>query len=138
MKRMGKPQSSKARQIAQAAILFEQRSTGRLPRSITVVLGEGTVVITLRESFSRAETALAKSSDGAAQLREFHRQLFNTSSRPLRQEIQRIVGVDVLGATAEVEMATGTVVQVFSLVRAVPADTWSGSAPDLTDTELQA
>ena len=35
--------------------------------------------------------------------------------------------------TAEVETSTGTVVQVFSLAHAVPADTWSGM---ITDEEI--
>ncbi len=69
-------------------------------------------------------------------MQEFHRQLFNDSADPLRQEIKRITGVDVREATAEVETTTGTVVhvfttgtmvQVFLLAHGIPADTWSGS-----------
>jgi hypothetical protein len=41
----------------------------------------------------------------------------------------RITGTDVREASAEVETSMGTVVQVFSLAQAVPADTWSGSDP---------
>jgi hypothetical protein len=47
-------------------------------------------------------------------VQEFHRQLFLSSCGPLRQEIERITGVAVREAAAEVEPATGTVVQVFS------------------------
>ena len=126
---MDKSDSSKAQQIAQAARAFEQQTTGRLPGTVTVVLSEDALVITLHATLSPAETALAKSQDGAAQLREFHRQLFATASEPLRQEIGRITGVEVREASAEVEMSTGTVVQVFSLAHAVPADTWCGSDP---------
>jgi uncharacterized protein YbcI len=126
---MQKSDSTKAQQIAQAARAFEQQTTGRAPKSVTAVLSEDMVVITLRGTFSPAETALAKSREGAAQLREFHRQLFSTASKPLRQEIRRITGVKVRQATAEVETSTGTVVQMFSLSHVVPADTWSGSDP---------
>jgi uncharacterized protein YbcI len=103
---------------------------------VTVVLSEDTLVITLRGALSPAEKALAQSPAGAAQMQEFHRQLFATASEPLRQEIKRITGAEVRAATAEVEtstgavmqlFATGTVVQVFLLARNVPADTWSGS-----------
>jgi uncharacterized protein YbcI len=132
---MDKSDSSKAQQIAQVARAFEQQTTGRLPSKVSVVLSEDTLVITLRGTLSPAETALAKSSDGAAQLREFHRQLFITASEPLRREIKRITGVEVLEATAEVEPSTGTAVQVFSLAHAVPADTWSGTDPGPTATE---
>ena len=51
---------------------------------------------------------------GAAQVQEFHRQLFTSSAQSLRQEIKRITGRDVREATAEVETTTGSVVQVFT------------------------
>ncbi|MBU0719186.1 MAG: DUF2294 domain-containing protein [Planctomycetes bacterium] len=126
---MDKSDSNRAKQIAQAARAFEQQTTGLLPRSVTVILSEDTLVITLHGTLSPAEMALAKGPDGAAQLREFHRQLFLTASEPLRREIRRIIGVEVCEATAEVQATTGTVVQMFSLVHPVAADTWSGSDP---------
>jgi len=130
---MENTESSMAKEIARAATTFEKRSTGRLPRTVTVVVSEHTLAITMHETFSRAETALAKSPAGAEKLREFHRQLFSSASQPLRHEIRRILGADVLYATAELETATGTVVQVFSLACAVLANTWSGSAQDLPE-----
>jgi uncharacterized protein YbcI len=135
---MNKSQLTMAQQIAQAAIAFEQRRTGnQVPKSVTVVLSEGTLVITLHEALSPAERALAKSPAGAAQMQEFHRQLFANSSGSLRQEIKRITGMEVREAAAEVEPATGavvqafttgTVVQVFLLAGNLQIDTWSGSA----------
>ncbi len=126
-----------ARQIAEAALAFEKRRTGHPPRSVTVVLSEDTVVITLRGALSEAEMALSRSPAATAQLRDFHRQLFAASSESLQQEIHRITGVGVAQASAEVEtqtgavmqwFATGTVVQVFLLAGRVPADTWSGGS----------
>ncbi len=138
---MNKSQSSMAQQIAQAAIAFEQRRTGNhVPRSVTVVLSEGTLVITLHEALSPAERLLARTPAGAAQVQEFHRQLFASSSDSLRQEIRRITGMEVCEAAAEIEPATGavvqafttgTVVQVFHLDGHVPTDTWSNEGqPD--------
>lgn len=127
--------STMAQQIAQAASAFEQKRTGNLPTSVTVVLSDHTLVITLHGALSPAEKALAKSPAGAAQVQEFHRQLFANASDSLRQEIRRITGVEVREATAEVEPATGTVVgvfttgttvQVFLLAHSVPAGTWNG------------
>ncbi|HEY1859116.1 MAG TPA: Na-translocating system protein MpsC family protein, partial [Gemmataceae bacterium] len=128
-----------ARKIARAAIAFEQRRTGNhVPKSVTVVLSEGTLVITLHEALSPAERALAKSAAGAAQVQEFHRQLFAGSSDSLRKEINRITGMEVREATAQVEpstgavvqaFTTGAVVQVFLLSGSVPTETWSGSDP---------
>lgn len=137
---MNKSKSSMAQRIAQAAVAFEQRRTGNhVPKSVTVVLSEGTLVITLHEALSPAERALASSPAGAAQVQEFHRQLFASSSEALRQEIARITGMEVREATAEVEPAsgavvqaftTGTVVQVFLLNgNSAPTETWSGNAP---------
>ncbi|HWY88054.1 MAG TPA: Na-translocating system protein MpsC family protein [Gemmataceae bacterium] len=128
-----------AKQIAQAAMAFEERRTGHAPHSVTVVLSENTLVITLHGALSPAEKALAKSPAGAAQVQEFHRQLFLNSAAALRQEIKRITGVEVREATAEVESATGTivqaftsgtVVQVFLLAGNVPGESWSGSVPN--------
>jgi uncharacterized protein YbcI len=135
---MDKSSLTMAQQIGQAASAFEQRRTGHEPKSATVVLNEDTLVITLRGALSPAEKSLAKSPAGAAQMQEFHRQLFANSCDSLRQEIKRITGVEVREATAEVEtttgavmqmFASGTVVQVFLLARSVPVDTWNGSGP---------
>jgi uncharacterized protein YbcI len=134
---MDKSTSTRAQQIAQAAGAFEQRRTGHTPKSVTVVLSEDTLVITLHGALSPAEQALAKSPAGAARLQEFHRELFANSSDLLCQDVKRIIGVEVRKATAEVEtipgavmqmFATGTVVQVFLLAARVAADTWTGSA----------
>ena len=134
---MDKSQSTMAQQIAKAAIAFEKRRTGNhVPKSVTVVLSEGTLVITLHEALSPAEKELAKTPAGAAQVQEFHRQLFDNSADSLRQEIKRITGVEVREAAVEVEpktgtvvkaFTTGTVVQVFLLADSVTAGTWSGN-----------
>ena len=133
---MDKPDSTIAQQIAQAASAFEQQRTGNTPKSVTVVLSDTTLVITLHGALSEAEKALARSPEGAAQVQDFHRQLFANASDSLRQEIKRITGVEVREATAEVEPTTGTVVgvfttgttvQVYLLAHSVPAGTWSGN-----------
>ncbi len=133
---MDKPGTTMAQQIAQAASTFEQQRTGHAPSSVTVVLSDTTLVITLHGALSPAERALARSPAGAAQVQDFHRQLFADASESLRQEIKRITGVEVREATAEVEPTTGTVVgvfttgttvQVYLLAHSVPADSWNGS-----------
>ena len=133
---MIKSDSTMAQQIAHAAIAFEQRRTGHRPKSVTVVLSDNTLMITLHGALSPAERALAKTPDGAAKVQEFHRQLFTNSADMLRQEIKRITGVEVREAAAEVEPKTGTIVQAFTtgtvvqlylLARDVPGETWSGT-----------
>lgn len=135
---MDEANATMAQQIARVASDFERQRTGHGPKSVSVVLSADTLVITLRGALSPAEKALANSPAGAAQMQEFHRRLFDNSCHTLRQEIERITGVKVREATAEIEtatgavmqlFATGTVVQVFLLAGSVPGETWSGSGP---------
>jgi hypothetical protein len=88
---------------------------------------------------------LAKTPEGAAQMQEYHRQLFANSSNSLRQEIRRITGMDVREATAEIEpksgavvqaFTTGNVVQVFQLAGSAPTEAWRANAPG--DLEVKA
>lgn len=124
-----------------AASAFEQQRTGHPPKSVSVVLGDETLVITLHGALSPAERALARTPAGAAKVQEFHRQLFNNSLDNLRHEIKRITGVDVGEATAEVETqtgmvvqayATGTVVQVYLLAHGLSTEAWNATGPSAT------
>jgi uncharacterized protein YbcI len=133
---MKKTNSNMAQQIAQAAIAFERRRTGRVPNKVTVVLTNDTLVITQHGVLSPAQKALATNSAAAAQVEELHQQLFVNSSEALLEEIKRITGQAVREATAEIETSTGTVVkvfttgtevQVFRLAGDVPTGTWSGN-----------
>jgi uncharacterized protein YbcI len=126
-----------AQQVAQAVSAFQQERTGHTPQSVTVVLGEGTLVVTLHGALSPAEKALAQSPTGAAQVQDFHRQLFANSADSLRRKIRQITGVEVRDAAAEVEPASGTVVhafasgtmvQIFLMASALSPETWNASA----------
>jgi len=102
------------REIADAASEFQRRVTGHAPQSVAVALGEETLVITLFGALSPAEKVLARSAAGAAQVQEFHRQLFAASAEAFRREIGRITGREVKEAVAEVEPANGAVVHAFT------------------------
>lgn len=103
-----------AEQVAHTVRDFQQQRTGHSPKSVTVVLSEGTLVVTLHEALTPAEKDLSRTPEGAAQVREFHRELFQNSLDPLRKEIERITGAIVREAAAEVEPETGAVMQVFT------------------------
>jgi len=133
-----------AQEIAEAVMAFQHQTTGHAPKAVTVVLSQDTLVITLHEALSPAEKDLARSPAGAAQVEEFHRQLFSSSSRSLREEIKRITGVEVRETVAEVEPTTGAVVQaftsnamvqVFRLAQSAPGDIWSGPTPGEPSSE---
>jgi len=137
---MNELESTMAQQVARAASDFQKLRTGHTPKAVTVVLSGDTLVITLHEALTPAERALASSPAGAAQVQEFHRQLFANSADSLRQEIKRITGVDVREATAQVETMTGAVVQVFTsgnmvqvfqLAQDISVDAWNASPPVL-------
>jgi uncharacterized protein YbcI len=128
-----------AEKIAEAAKAFEQARTGHQPKSVTVVVSDDALVITLHGALSEAEKTLAQNPAGAAKVQEFHRQLFASASETLREEIESITGVKVREAKAEIEpstgtlvevFATGTVVQVFLLADSVETDVWSNDRPN--------
>ena len=136
---MKKLDPTMAQQVAQAVTAFQQRRTGHPPKAVTVVLSDDTLVVTLHEALSPAEKALASTPEGAAQVQEFHRQLFQNSVEMLRQEIRRITGVGVGEAAAEVEtttgavvhaFTTGTMVQVFQLAGRISVEDWNATGPD--------
>jgi uncharacterized protein YbcI len=125
-----------AQQVAQAASALQEQRTGHAPAVVAVVLSGDTLVVTLHEALSPAEKALSQSPAGAAQVQEFHRQLFADSNDTLRQEIKRITGVEVREAAAEVETQSGTVVhaftsgtmvQVFLLAQRISVENWNGT-----------
>jgi uncharacterized protein YbcI len=103
-----------AQQVACLASAFHEQQTGHAPKSVAVVLSEDMLVITLHEALSPAEKHLAKSSAGAAQVQEFHRQLFHSSTDLLRKGIAKITGREVHEAAAEIDPSTGSVVHAFT------------------------
>ncbi len=123
---------SMAEQIGLAASAFEQVRTGHIPKSVTVVLKDDTLVVTLRGVLTRAERVLANTEEGAAWVREYHRRLLVSSSASLLDEIKRITGVPA-HETAAIEGTTvplfemGAVVHVFVLGADIPLGVWSGT-----------
>jgi len=107
-------ESVMAREIAKVAIAYQTERTGHAPASVTVVMSEETLVITLHDALTPAEKALALHTTGAAQVQDFHRQLFLSSAASLRKEITRITGREVREAAAEIEPATGAIVHAFT------------------------
>ena len=113
---MTKPTSTMAQQLAEAVIAFEERVTGHVPKSATVIRRDSTLEITVHSALSAAERAVAKTPVGASRIRQFHSELFANSFHSLRDEIKRISGVEIREATAEVDTTTGSVVMSLSSV----------------------
>lgn len=143
---MKKLDPTMAQQVAEAVSVFQQRRTGHPPKAVTVVLSEDTLVVTLHDALSSAEKALARTPEGAAQVQDFHRELFKSSADALRQEIKRITGVAVGEAAAEVEtttgavvhaFTTGTMVQVFQLADRISAETWNRTTPGVPSQKTE-
>ena len=100
--------------LAEVASRMQLQRTGHAPQSVTVILSEDTLVVTLHEALTPAEKALAQSPVGAARVQEFHRQLFSNSCGEFNEEIRRITGRQVREAAAEVESSMGSVTQAFT------------------------
>ena len=133
---MDQSQGTIGQKIAWAARAFEQRRTKHGRKWVAVFMNEDTIVIALHGSLTAAEKALAQSPAGAAQVREFHRQLFANVSATLLRKIKSITGMEVRDTTAEIEPTTGTVVQVFTtgtvvqvflLAHGVSEHAWNGN-----------
>jgi uncharacterized protein YbcI len=103
-----------AQQVACLAKAFHEQQTGHAPKSVAVIMSGDTLVITLHEALSPAEQQLAKSLAGAAQVQEFHRQLFQNTTGPLRKGIAKIAGRQVYEAATEINPGTGSVVHAFT------------------------
>jgi uncharacterized protein YbcI len=101
-------------QLAQLASRYQEQRTGRRPSAVSVALKVDTIVITLHDALSPAEVALAQTPQGAAQVQEFHRQLFADSTTEMREEIARITGRQVREMASAAEASGGSVVHAFA------------------------
>jgi uncharacterized protein YbcI len=126
-----------AEEVADALSRFQRDRTGHAPRSVTVVLTDDTLVVTLHGALTPAEIELSRTEDGAARVQDYHRRLFLISQPSLVAEIARITGVAVKEAAVEIDPATGAVVhaftsgavvQVFRMEGDIPIDVWKGPA----------
>ena len=127
-------------QVAHAVRDFQQQRTGHTPKSVTVVLSEGVMVVTLHEALTPAEIILCQTDKGLTRLRDFHRDLIRGSLGPLGIEIERIAGVTLQEVVADIEPATGdivhifttgTLLQVFKLTGDLSTETWVGIESEL-------
>jgi uncharacterized protein YbcI len=136
-KQMDKVPLTMVQKLAEVASAMQQRRTGHQPTSVTVVLSDDTLVVTLHEALTPAEKALAKSPAGALQVQEFHRQLFSNSCDAFKDEIRRITGRHVREAAAEIEPTTGAVVHAFTTGAMVQVFRLAKSAAGGSESEHQ-
>lgn len=108
------PSADIPKELAQLALSMQAERTGHMPKAVTVVASEDTVVLTLHEALTPAEKILANTEAGAAKVEQYHRALFAVSCDELRKEIQRLTGRKVREAAFVVEPATGAVVHAFT------------------------
>lgn len=111
---MNKTETDLPGQLARSAARLQEQRTGHAPASVSVVIGEDMLIVTLHDALTPAEKVLASSAAGAARVQEFHRQLFASSSNEMQLEIWRITGRQVREAAAEIDPTTGAVVHAFT------------------------
>ena len=110
---MNESRSPLTQQVARVAGELQQKRTGVAPTAVSAMLSGNTLVVTLDDALTPAEQALSRTTQGAAQVQEFHRQLFASSSTSIRERIKTITGRDVREATAEIETETGAIAHAF-------------------------
>ena len=110
---MNESKSPLTQQVARVAGELQQKRTGVAPTAVSAILSRNTLVVTLDDALTPAEQALLRTPQGAAQVQEFHRQLFASSSRSIRKRIKTITGRDVREATAEIETEAGAIAHAF-------------------------
>lgn len=108
------PLADVPKELAKIALSMQAERTGHMPRAVTVVASDDTVVLTLHEALTPAEKILANTEAGAAKVEQYHRALFAVSCDELRKEIQRLTGRKVREAAFVVEPATGAIVHAFT------------------------
>ena len=110
---MNESKSTLTQQVARVAGALQQKRTGVAPTAVNAILSGNTLVVTLDDALTPAEKALLRTPQGAAQVQEFHRQLFASSSTSICEGIKAITGRDVREATAEIETDTGAIAHAF-------------------------
>ena len=59
-----------SKELAQIAMSMQTERTGHMPKAVTVVASEDTVVLTLHEALTPAEKILARTEAGAAKVEQ--------------------------------------------------------------------
>ncbi len=108
------PQQRIGERIARAVHAFELRRMKHARKWVAIFMNEETIVIALHGSMTDAEKDLAQSAAGAAEVHEFHRQLFAGVSALLLRRIKSITGMDVRQTSAEINSTTGSIVHLFT------------------------
>ena len=103
-----------SKELAEIALSMQSKRTGYMPKAVTVVASDETVVLTLHEALTPAEKILGRTESGAAKVEQYHRALFAVSCDELRQEIERLTGRKVREVAVVVEPATGAIVHAFT------------------------
>jgi uncharacterized protein YbcI len=103
-----------ARRVAHAVGGFEHRLLGRVPSSVTVVVKDDSMVLTVCETFSPMERRLARTDEGRERLRAFHRFLFSATRDAFREHVREHTGIDLCGALAHVDADAGSIFKTFT------------------------
>jgi uncharacterized protein YbcI len=111
---MDESKSQMTQRLARVASTLQRQRTGVAPKAVTAILSENTMVVTMEGALTLVERALVRTPQGAAQVQEFHRQLFASSSESMREKIKTITGRDVREATTEIETNAGAIAHVFN------------------------
>ena len=103
-----------ASQLVRVASELQQQRTGHAHGVVNAILSGDTLVVRFDDALTAAEMALSRDAKGAAQVQEFHRQLFLNSPESMRQEIKQITGREVREAASEIETKSGSITHALT------------------------
>ena len=103
-----------ARTVARAIGCFEHALLDRVPRSVTIVTSGDRFVVSLHESFSPLERRLAAGSGGCCRVKEFHRDIFDSSRDAFVDHVRSCTGVALDAGIVHVDPATGSILKTFT------------------------
>jgi uncharacterized protein YbcI len=108
------PADCLARLIAHAAATFEHGLLGRAPTNVSVVSGEGWLVMHVHEPLSPVERRISRNPAGFRRVREFHQSVFEEARAAFADHLRTMTGIEIRGGLAHVDAATGSIVKTFT------------------------
>ena len=101
--------------ISEAIIKFEQEFMGRCPIETVIYIIKDIIFVQLKGVLTPAEEQLAKTSEGAALVKETHVQLLEGARALLKNIIIEITGCRIKSLHSDISTKTGERVIVFIL-----------------------
>ena len=96
--------------LAEFAGSQQQLRTGHSPKKVDAAFVGDALVMVMHDALTAVEKKLSLNPNGTNQLRDFHRQLFFSSSNAMKEKIVSITGREVIETESELGSGTSSLV----------------------------